>query len=114
MDISIANALEEKSDYGSDFTLDEEEILNGILQQPPPKLVSYPDLPLANTEDNENIYTARIPPDSRYRTLGSSAGAFWKEKWKKGKSKIPVEIESHGSVSTAGKLCVDCEHDETN
>ncbi|KAL8871517.1 MAG: hypothetical protein Q9174_002670, partial [Haloplaca sp. 1 TL-2023] len=44
---------DEVSDYGSDFTPDEEEILRSLLQQTPPTIATDPDLVLNDLEDNE-------------------------------------------------------------
>ena len=51
------------SDYGSDFTPDEEEILNGLLDQGPnvdnPNL--DPEIQLENVEDDQGCQGIKIP-----------------------------------------------------
>ncbi|KAL8762738.1 MAG: hypothetical protein Q9194_007494 [Teloschistes cf. exilis] len=50
------------SDYGSDFTPDEEEILYSLLQQPKPDLAAQKEvLVLGGIEDHEGTSGARIP-----------------------------------------------------
>ena len=48
------------SDYGSDFTPDEEEILNGLLQQAPHKTDTHPSFQLRDIEDDESPRGARV------------------------------------------------------
>ncbi|KAL8933727.1 MAG: hypothetical protein Q9216_006234 [Gyalolechia sp. 2 TL-2023] len=50
------------SDYGSDFTPDEEDILSSLLGQAPATLREDSGLILTNIEDDESPRRARIPP----------------------------------------------------
>ncbi|KAL8967914.1 MAG: hypothetical protein Q9183_002708, partial [Haloplaca sp. 2 TL-2023] len=51
---------DEASDYGSDFTPDEEEILRILLQQTPPTVATDPGLVLNDLEDNESPRGAKV------------------------------------------------------
>lgn len=67
MAADVAELQDEFSDYGSDFTPDEEEILKGLLQQAPLESdnpIADPDLLLKDIEDE------RTPRGARVRVLG--------------------------------------------
>ena len=49
------------SDYGSDFTAEEETILNSLLLQVPVELPANPVFVLQDIEDHENPRGARVP-----------------------------------------------------
>lgn len=64
MDLSAADQQDEFSDYGSDFTPDQEEILNALLHQTPEQddgPNTDPDLLLKDIEDAEGPRGARMP-----------------------------------------------------
>ena len=62
MKVSAIEEQEGFSDYGSDFTPDEEEILKALLQQPfePDNPITQADLKLNDVEDAVNPKGARI------------------------------------------------------
>lgn len=49
------------SDYGSDFTVEEEEILSDLLQQAPASPMTGVGLVLKDIDDNEGLRGARFP-----------------------------------------------------
>lgn len=57
----VPNDLSSTSDYGSDFTPDEEEILNGLLQRLPVGSPSPLGLLLKDIEDDETPLGAKVP-----------------------------------------------------
>ncbi len=61
--------VEVASEYGSDFTPDEEEILHGLLQQAPSATLTEDlSLVLKDIEDDESPRGARVPRvDARHR-----------------------------------------------
>lgn len=64
MDMPVTDQQDGFSEYGSDFTPDEEEILNALLQQPPEQddgPNTDPDLLLKDIEDEKGPRGARIP-----------------------------------------------------
>ncbi len=95
------------SDYGSDFTPDEEEILNVLLQQAPAGLTTDFDLLLKDIEDDEGHRDATLS-----RTLGrerrhSSLRIQAAEK------SLPIEVEWDNSSTTIGRLIL-IYHGSTN
>lgn len=88
------------SDYGSDFTPDEEEILSGLLQQAPVPATEDAGLILRDIEDNED------PPGARSRRLYN-----WQQHldvggetlYQKQKSLPAIEVSVDGSTSTDGE-----------
>ena len=63
MEVAITDQQAEFSDYGSDFTPDEEEILTGLLQQAPQEPdnpITDPDLQLKDIEDEVTPRGARV------------------------------------------------------
>ena len=62
MKVSANEKEESLSDYGSDFTPDEEEILKALLQQPfePDNPITQADLKLNDVEDAVNPKGARV------------------------------------------------------
>ncbi|KAL9578657.1 MAG: hypothetical protein Q9212_005583 [Teloschistes hypoglaucus] len=79
------------SDYGSDFTPDEEEILHSLLQQPKPDLAAQKEvLVLGGIEDHEGPSGARIPRllyQQRQQSAGSNPSTPQKQS-----SHIAVEM----------------------
>lgn len=84
------------SDYGSDFTPDQEEILNRLLQDTPPNSV---------IEDNENLTTSRSSFESGQNPRRRGAHSI--QRWKKAKSRVSIEIEGHDGSFTIGKSRID-------
>lgn len=85
------------SDYGSDFTLDQEEILSE-LQNPLPKSARglYPLL--VGTKDDEDL-----PPSYKCVQNTRSGSKHSGHRRKKAKSRVSIEIEGHSNSSTTGK-----------
>ena len=75
MDILISDGADRNSDYGSDFTLDEEEILVGLLQQSPEvdNPIHEPDLQLKSVEDNGDPQGVRLPRRMGSRSMYQAA-----------------------------------------
>jgi len=64
MHLATFDQQDRASDYGSDFTPDEEEILRSLLQgaREQNNPLTDPDLLLKDIEDNEGPRGARLPP----------------------------------------------------
>ena len=82
MTLPIAEQQDSFSDYGSDFTPDEEEILNGLLQSEPlyPGLDS--DLCVKDIEDEEYPRGAKVPAlvTSQQQYEGINFSKEWQKK----------------------------------
>lgn len=91
MGASTADLEDGSSDYGSDFTPDEEEILSRLvqLQQRSPKLISDVGLLLADIEDegNPQLTGPKLPDRVGYET-----GEGGREE---GQARLSIEIESN-------------------
>lgn len=75
---SVTDQQDGFSDYGSDFTPDEEEILRGLLQQvpdPEDNPNADIDLLLRNNQDDEPPRGAKIPRRLGYEQKGSTSHA---------------------------------------
>ena len=81
------------SDYGSDFSFDEETLLGSPLQQP----TAEPYLILRDIKDNESPRGARVP-----RVLGRKKHSLCKPE-----RMVSMEINGHRSVSAPGKSIVE-------
>lgn len=102
MDTSITDHLDRESDYGSDFTADEEEILTQLLQQHPrPQSKSDPDLDIlpAQFEHDENIHCAAVSPRTSHRSRDESGPTAWKIA--ANKTWTSISLEGYGSTFTA-------------
>ena len=101
MDTSTGISQDGNSDYGSDFTIEQEEILNRLLQETLP--TSVPDLyhQLADIEDDEDSPTSRSSLKSRQSHR--SRRGHSSPRWKKAKTRVPIHIEGHDGSSTTGK-----------
>jgi hypothetical protein len=102
MDTSIADYPDRESDYGSDFTAGEEEILTRLLQP----LATFKSDPVINTlqgegEDNENIRVAIPHPNQAYSNQGRR-GKNGPTAWKipANKTRTSIALEGYGSTST--------------
>ena len=100
MDGAIFEQQDGISDYGSDFTPDEEEILNGLLQRVPAESVSESDLLLKDIEENEGPRGARVPRTKWHERRDSSLRSHAVEKG------LSVEVEWDNSIITNGRLTV--------
>ncbi|MCJ1466968.1 hypothetical protein MMC07_005590 [Pseudocyphellaria aurata] len=100
MNASSAEVQDGNSDYGSDFTPEEEDILNRILLQSSPSPNFYPVLDLlpADIVDNENTHAARL----HYNPRNGSQERSWhcSQRPIESKSRIPITIDSHSSSSS--------------
>ena len=104
MDVIIANQQDATSDYGSDFSSDEEVILNSLLQQHHVPSDPELDLLLADIGNDETSHTAKIPfrrPSHRIRS--ESGTPVWK--FHANKRKLSIEIEGYESSSSPRKPC---------
>lgn len=97
MNASTAVPQDGNSDYGSDFTPEEEEILNTLLQLSPPDPVSDLDLLLAGIDDDENLHAAT----QSYHGNQERSRLFYQRR-KEGKRQISISIDANSS--TSGKL----------
>lgn len=88
MTASTAGHLDGNSDYGSDFNPEEEEILNRLLRQLPPK-------PVSDLDDDETPRATRLSRHTRYGSQEKSRN--------EGIRQISIEIESPASSSTICK-----------
>ena len=66
MDVPVTDQQDGLSDYGSDFTPDEEEVLNALLHQAPEQLQDDgpnrdPDILLKDIENEQGPRGARVP-----------------------------------------------------
>ena len=107
MDGAIFEQQDGISDYGSEFTPDEEEILNGLLQQVPAELVTDSDLLLKDIEDNEGPRGARVPRTQWHERRNLSLRSQAVEKG------LSVEVEWNNSSITNCRLIVSF-HGNTN
>lgn len=99
MDVSVTEQQERVSDYGSDFTPDEEEILKDLLEQAPVELdnpYTDPDLQLKEIEDD------KTPRGVRVRTLGHEPRAM--QTPTKEKKRVTIQIDGDGGISANGSL----------
>lgn len=92
MNDSTAGPQDGNSDYGSDFTPEQDEILNRLLQPPPPKLVPDLELLLADLNNDENPHAARSPYHVRYEIQERSQDLL--QRRKEAKSHISVKLET--------------------
>lgn len=90
MDDAVADSAEQASDYGSDFTADEEQILTALLREcqvPVPVAVPSPDANHTTTttdpddqrqgiENHAAIRTARVPLPPRQTLRSSTLEAY--------------------------------------
>lgn len=101
MGVSVAEQQESFSDYGSDFTPDEEEILTGLLQRAPlepDNPITDPDLQLKDIEDEAT------PKGARVRTLGLEHHALPSPT--REKKRATIQVDGNGGNATDSVLCV--------
>ena len=97
----LADHLDRESDYGSDFTPDEELLLSQVLQRLPPTLT--PDLDpndnlRGDLEKNENIYNTAISPIVGHGPGDKGGPTSWKIAARK--TRTSVSLEGYGSSYT--------------
>ncbi|KAL8946595.1 MAG: hypothetical protein Q9222_007031, partial [Ikaeria aurantiellina] len=95
---SFAMEQDGASDYGSDFTPDEEQILQSLLQQTPINTAQYPDLSLKDIESDESPQGARVPRryDLRQHLPRKDPTTIRKQK-----NYLPVEMADNSSGGPA-------------
>ncbi len=99
----MADHLDRESDYGSDFTADEEIILNGLLQQAPHEFKSDPDLHTLQGDSGnheKSIHDAavfRATSRQPRRSQGPAASG----KVLTHEAQISISLEGYGSTFTA-------------
>ena len=98
MDGAILGQQDGISDYGSDFTPDEEEILNVLMQQVPAEAVTDLDLLLKDIEDDEGPCGARIPRTLWHKRRCSSLRV------QAAGTSLPIEMEWDNNGTTTGTL----------
>lgn len=102
MDASVVDQQDATSDYGSDFTPDEEVILDSLLQQHHVLLDPDLDLLLADIENDETFHYAQIPfRRPNHKTRSNSGPPLWQFYAKK--RKISIEIEDYKGPSSTRK-----------
>ncbi|KAL8816359.1 MAG: hypothetical protein Q9223_004617 [Gallowayella weberi] len=88
------------SNYGSDFTPDEEEILHSLLQEAPAATLPEDlDLALKDINDNETPRGARIPRRSQYQQQWSGSNSIWTRQQTSG---ITLEMADDSNISASG------------
>lgn len=103
MATSIADCSDRESDYGSDFTADEEAILTQLLQRPL-KFQSRSGLgtPSGDLENNENIIGATILPRPSPEPRVTNPSTAWKVVTKT--TRTSVSLEGYNSTFAARRL----------
>lgn len=96
MDDFIAGPQDGKSDYGSDFIPEEEEILSRVLQSLPPRPVPELDLLPADVDGDENAHAATSLYHARYGSQRRSPHLVQRRNERKGQ--ISVESETSGEL----------------
>ena len=96
MDIHIANEQDLTSDYGSDFTPDEEEILHSLLHTHGVKSETCLNLLLVDKEDDKISHAARLPSRRPSHEIQfKNRTATWQ--FYANKKKVQIGIEGHES-----------------
>lgn len=104
MENSFADPLDRESDYGSDFTADEEVLLNQLLQKLPPTLKPDPDLDTlrGDLENNENIHHTTFSHTTNQGARDKGGATAWKVA--ANKTRTSISLEGYGSTFTARRL----------
>ena len=104
MELSVTDHDDGLSDYGSDFTADEEEILKGLLEQVPSHeeslLEASATLQLRDIEDDESPRGAKV-----LRRLGyerRSHDLFGVQTLEREQKMVRIQIEGDNSLSANG------------
>ena len=100
MDIPVTGQQDGFSDYGSDFTPDEEEILNALLQKTPKQddgSNKDPDLLLKDTEHERGPRSAKIPRRQGQQYQEHSPLPL-------SKTSITIQFDSHNDRSANSML----------
>ena len=95
--------LDDSSDYGSDFTADEEGLLDQLLSKLPPEPRADPKLVVKDIEDDDGPRGAKVPRVLGQERRNRPEGTSWQGP--KTLQAVAVEIELDGGSSTPiGKL----------
>ena len=101
MELSVTDHDDGLSDYGSDFTADEEEILKGLLAQVPSHeaslLEASPSLRLRDIEDDESPRGAKVLRRLGYERRGYDSPEV--QALEREKRMVRIQIEGDSSLS---------------
>lgn len=98
-----ADHLDRESDYGSDFTPDEELLLSQLLQRFPSTSTPIPASDLDATlpgdlESDENIHHAAISPTTGQEPRDKGGPTSWRAAARK--TRTSISLEGYGSTYT--------------
>lgn len=104
MEVAVTDQNDGLSDYGSDFTADEEEILKGLLEEAPLHKANLPEasssLQLRDIEDDESPRGAKV-----LRRLGYERRSYDLSEvqlLEREKRMVTIQIEGDSSLSPNG------------
>lgn len=104
MEVAFTDQNDGLSDYGSDFTADEEEILRGLLEQAPFHEANLPEassnLQLRDIEDDESPRGAKVLRRLGYERQNHDMPAV--QLPEREKSMVTIQIEGDSSLSPNG------------
>ena len=100
MAASLVDEQDGGSDYGSEFTPDEEEILNGLLQEAP----FEPDNPITDPEHQIKETEDALTQGVKVRRLGHDEHSFSSPFT--GDTRSTTQVHSDGIITTNGMPCV--------
>ena len=104
MEVAVTDQDDGLSDYGSDFTADEEEILKGLLEQAPAHEANIPEaspsLQLRDIEDDESPRGAKVLRRLGYERRNYDVPAV--QLLESEKSMVTIQIEGDSSLSPNG------------
>lgn len=101
---SSVDQLDDSSDYGSDFTQDEEGLLDQLLSKLPAEPGSYPKLFVKDIEDDEGARGATVPRVSEQERRNRPEGTSWPGPQASQAIAIEVELDGGSGNTTIGKL----------
>ena len=104
MEVAVTDQDDGLSDYGSDFTADEEEILKGLLQQAPFHKANLPEaspsLQLRDIEDDESPRGAKVSRRLGYERREYNLPAV--QLLESERRMVTIQIEGDSSLSPNG------------
>ncbi len=101
MDMPITDQQDGVSEYGSDFTPDEEEILNALLSQSPQQDDGPnrdPDLLLKDIKDEEGPRGAKVSRRQGQQSQGSPPLQL-------SKTRVTIQLDGHNDLSENSTFC---------
>lgn len=101
MENPLADNLDRESDYGSDFSPDEELLLSQLLQKDPPTLIrdtSSENNLRGGLENNESIRSTAIPHTTSQGSRNKGGPTAWKVAAKE--TRTSISLEGYGSTFT--------------